>query len=226
MSDAVDAAAVWPESVLMSQRARSRAVLTALVRLSVIVSIVGALGACLPAHLRATDPPSSPPRGTATPLPVGDATPAEDPSGVEERSSLDASDPAGDETFNAYSVTKPQIRDRAFDWDLQLEGLLDVYDDATTDAALQAAAHDLLELCRDQQRWLATNTDHDRSYQEPMRLWASVVDGLCSGAVDVVRGVDRRDEALVRKGRRAIQAARALMTSDEYFGAWGPLLIH
>jgi len=131
-----------------------------------------------------------------------------------------------EETFQAYPVTKPEIRDRAFDWDLQLEDMLDVYDGAAADGALRAAADDLLDLCRDQQRWLAANTGYDPSYQEPMRLWRSVVDGLCAGAMNIVRGVDRRDETLVRKGRREIKAARALMTSDEYFGAWGPLLIH
>jgi len=201
-------------------------VLTALLRLSLLVAILAALGGCLPAHLRGTDPPGSPPRATATAAASGDVTPAEDPNPVEVESTLDASDAVGDGSLKAYAVTKPEIRDRAFDWDLQLEILLNVYDVAASDGALRAAADNLLDLCRDQQRWLAANTGYDPSYQEPMRLWVSVVDGLCAGAMNIVRGVDRRDQALVRKGRKAIQAARALMTSDEYFGAWGPLLIH
>ena len=159
-------------------------------------------------------------------MPGGEASPAENPSRVEEEPTPDASDGASEQALQAYAVTKPEIRDRAFDWDLQLQDMLDVYDGAAADRALRAAADDLLDLCRDQQRWLAANTGYDPSYQEPMRLWRSVVDGLCAGAMNIVRGVDRRDETLVRKGRREIKAARALRTSYEYFGAWGPLLIH
>src|SRR5215211_7650155 len=109
----VDAPRVWSESLVMSQPARPRGVLMALVRLSLLASIVGALGACLPAHLRATDPPDSPPPAAATSMPGGEASPAEDPSRVEEEFSLHASDGASEQALQAYAVTKPEIRDRA-----------------------------------------------------------------------------------------------------------------
>ena len=203
----------------MSQSAGSGAALAALLRLLVLVAIVAALGGCLPAHVRGTESPVSSPRASATAAGGAYATPAADANRVEVEPTLDASDAVGDGTFRAYAVTKPEIRDRAFDWDLQLEGLLGVYDGAAPGPALSAAADDLLDLCREQKRWLGANTGYDPSYEEPVRLWGRVVDGFCAGAKDVVRGVDRADRAVVRKGRKAIQAARDLMTSDEYFGA-------
>jgi len=78
----------------------------------------------------------------------------------------------------------------------------------------------------DQQRWFTAHTDHDPQYDEPMTMWRDAVDELCSGAADVEPGIDRGDQPLVRTGRRAVAAARATMSSTEYLGAWGPLLIH
>jgi hypothetical protein len=134
--------------------------------------------------------------------------------------------PPFDESFATYAVTKSDIRDRALDWELEMSPPFDAYDAASTSKALGAAARDVLAGCQDQQQWLDDHTDFDPRCDEPMSLSRDAVDQLCTGAANVVTGLDRGDPTLTRKGEAAIKAAREMMSSADYLGAWGPLLIH
>jgi len=84
----------------------------------------------------------------------------------------------------------------------------------------------MLAGCMDQQRWLTAHTGYDPQYDEPMTMWRDAVNEMCTGAANVVRGIDRGDQALIRKGNWSIAAPRATMSSTEFLGAWGPPLIH
>ena len=182
--------------------------------------IVATLAGCLPPRAAANKPPTP---DAGTPQPSG--TRNEEPAFSYEPSA-NSFEPPIEESFPTFAVTKPEIRDRSFDWDLQLWSAFDAYDGAATTTRLRAAARDILDRCMDQQRWFTAHTAYDPQYDEPMTMWRDAVDELCSGAADVERGIDRGDQPLVRKGRRAVAAARATMSSTEYLGAWGPLLIH
>lgn len=135
-------------------------------------------------------------------------------------------EPFREESFPTFAVTKPEIRDRSFDWGNEIYPRFDAFDAATTNSALKAAASGNLSSSKDLRRWLVGHTGYDPVYEEPMSLWRKAVDLLASGATNVVRGVDRGDQSLIRKGKRAIKSARDAMSSPEFLGAWGPLLIH
>lgn len=186
----------------------------------VLVVAVVTLAACLPPRAGSTRTPTP-----DAPRSEPSSTPTEEPTFSYEPP-VETFEPPVDESFPTFAVTKPEIRDRAFDWDLRMWPAYDAYDAATTASALRAAANDILEGCKDQQEWLLAHTDFDPQYDEPMTMWRDAVDELCSGAANVVRGIDRSDATLMRKGERAVAAARATMTSTEFLGAWGPLLIH
>lgn len=190
--------------------------------LALLLVVVSVLAGCLPPRVgvRATPNPESAAPAAATLEPTEGADPSYD--AYPDRSY----GPVIEESFPAYSVSKPEIRDRAFDWDLRMSPAYDAYDAAATTTALGAAARDVLSGCKEQQDWLDGHTDYDPGYDEPMTMWRDAVDQLCAGASDVARGVDRGDTALIRKGKRAISAARHTMSSSEYLGAWGPLVIH
>ena len=130
------------------------------------------------------------------------------------------------ESSETFAVTKPEIRDRMFDWDNEIAPSFDAYDAATTSSALKSAARDILSVSTIQERSFVENTAFDPRYKVPISMWRDAVSLMSSGATNVVRGVDRGDPALIRKGKRAIKAGRDLVSSTEFLGEWGPLVIH
>lgn len=185
------------------------------------LALVAALAGCLPPRAAVSQAPG-PDSATAQPATI-------DPTEVSTFSyepPVPSYEPLPEESFPTFAVTKPEIRDRSFDWGNEIYPRFDAYDAATTNSELKAAAAEILSGSKDLQRWLVGHTGFDPVYEEPMSLWRKAVDLLASGAADVVRGVDRGDPSLIRKGKRRIQTARDVMSSSEFLGAWGPLVIH
>lgn len=184
------------------------------------LALVAALAGCLPPRAEVHTP--SPDSATAQPQSID---PTEGPTFSYEPP-VQSYEPFPEESFPTFAVTKPEIRDRSFDWGNEIYPRFDAYDAATTNSALKAAATEILSSSKDLQRWLVGHTGYDPVYEEPMSMWRKAVDLLVSGATNVVRGVDRGDQALIRKGKRVIQTALDAMSSTEFLGAWGPLVIH
>ncbi len=185
------------------------------------LALVAALAGCLPPRA-AVSQTASPDSVTAQ---APSIVPTEEPTFSYEPPAP-SYEPFPEESFPTFAVTKPEIRDRSFDWGNEIYPRFDDYDAATTNSALRAAATGILSSSKNLQRWLASHTGYDPVYEEPMSMWRKAVDLLASGATNVVRGVDRSDQSLIRKGKRAIKTARDAMSSTEFLGAWGPLLIH
>ena len=222
-STAAKAASITPPSTPAYGGCRRRDVRTRLLLGLVSLIVVATLASCLPPRAAVSHTPR--PEAAATPEPTSTAS-TEEPAFSYEPPPEQSVEPPVAESFATYAVTKPDIRDRAFDWDLQITPSFDAYDAATTSSALKAAARDILSTSNDQERWFVGHMDYDPIYKVPMTMWRDAVGGLSSGAANVVRGLDRGDQPLIRKRKRAIKAARETMSSTAFLGAWGPLIIH
>lgn len=126
------------------------------------LALIASLAACLPPAAglpRATD------GETATPgLPIDGA--ASEPEGTTEPT------PQSSERF---AVTKPEIRDRMYDWEYMVTPAFDAFDAATTPSTMRAAAIEILGISKDQEQWFVKYTDYDPRYKVPISLWRDAV---------------------------------------------------
>ena len=123
-----------------------------------------------------------------------------------------------DPEATAFAVSRAELRDAFYDWQIAVDPLIAAFDNSTGGSA-RARAEDLVNIGEDIERWFTSHTEFDFRYDEPVSMWRDAARQMTAGAREVLAGDPERGDRLLHEGWAAVGSA-------EFLGAWGEILTH